>query len=394
MGWFSKSIFSLTIGGILSAALWAIPVSAESGWEAITAPNTGGGLVLSPKMSGAGTSHPFLAWAGTGEDASFSLPEFTFSVLRGNEWSKAKAPFFGKFINNVRCLALGMARYTVGAIYMRNTDQSKTTFEVLFTGSSDKGWSFATPEVADSFSHEESSGTDVACAGVGGKKPMFALGWLSENRAVKVGLWNPATKADRPRAEIIGRYGRTTQRLELAGVENGGFVAAWNDGRSLMTTYLAPLVGNAEKASSLIDAKIGYNFCLTDYKGRNPKIVFELPKLRKGDGARRQVWAFTKDKKWERIPAAAPSKGERPAPSRLEACQDEDGNIHVASLPKTGDQILYSRLVDGKFTEPEVAIDMHKVIGVTGFDIAYVNDYVYITAAQGPYMYISRCKVK
>ncbi|MBQ7568571.1 hypothetical protein IJT17_07185, partial [bacterium] len=380
------------LGGILSVALWAVPLQAETGWQTLVPPDTGGGLVLSPHMCGASGSRPFLAWAGTGANASYSLPEFTFSVLRGKEWSAAKAPFFGDMINNVRCLAVGMARYTVGAVYMRNTDQSKTTFEVLFTGSNDKGWSFSKPSVADSFNHEDSGGTAVAIAGVGGKKPMFMLGWLSEARTVKAAIWNPHEKIDRPRAENIGKYGRGFERLQLCGENKSGFLAAWNDGHSLMTASLSPLVGKLDSSESLISAKIGYNFALTDYKGRDPKLVVELPKLRKGEGARRQVYAW-KDGKWERLPAAPPSKGERPCPARLEACQDDHGRLHVISLAKNGEDVLYSCLEDGKFSEPEKVMELRKVIGLTGLDIAYAEDHVYVTASQGPYMSISCRKV-
>ena len=74
--------------------------------------------------------------------------------------------------------------------------------------------------------------------------------------------------------------------------------------------------------------------------------------------------------------------------------EDEDGNIHVASLTKSGEQILYSCLRDGKFSDPEVVMELRQVIGVTGIDIAYVDNYVYVTASQGPYMNISRRKVR
>ena len=393
MSWLSKWGTAVLTGSVIGLSLWTVPVQADDGWQALIPPDTGGGLILSPRMTGAGSPRPFLAWAGTGANASYKLPEFTFSVLNGKNWTEPKAPFFGEFINNVRCLDVGMARYNVGTIYMRNTEQSKTTFEVLFTNSSDKGWSFSKPAVADSFNHEDAAGTAVAIAGVGGAKPMFMMGWLSEAHTVKAAIWNPAEKMDRPRSENIGKYGSGYERLQLCGENKNGFLAAWNDGRNLMTTYLSPLVGKNEGANSLVNAKIGHNFALTDYRGRNPKLVFELPKLRKGEGARRQVYEW-KDKQWERVPAAPPSKGERPCPARLEACQDEDGNIHVASLTKSGEQILYSSLRDGKFSDPEVVMELRQVIGVTGIDIAYVDNYVYVTASQGPYMNISRRKVR
>lgn len=393
MSWFSGWKTAAVAGGMLSLALWVLPGQADDGWQALVPPDTGGGLVLSPRMTGAGSSKPFLAWAGTGANAAYTLPEFTFSVWEGKGWAPPKAPFFGEFINNVRCLDVGMARYHVGTIYMRNTEQSKNTFEVLFTTSSDKGWSFTKPAVADSFNHEDSGGTAVAIAGVGGVKPMLMLGWLSEARTVKAAIWNPSQKLDRPRAENIGKYGSGYERLQLCGENKNGFLAAWNDGRNLMTAYLAPLVGTNEGANSLINAKIGYNFALADYRGRDPKLVFELPKLRKGEGARRQVYAW-KDHQWERIPAAPPSKGEKPCPARLEACQDEHGDLHVATLTKSGEQVLYSCLRDGKFSDPEVVMELRQVIGVTGLDIAYVDNYVYVTASQGPYMYISRHKLK
>lgn len=382
-------------GSLLGALLWSVPGQAEDGWQALVPPDTGGGLILSPCMIGAGSSKPFLAWAGTGNgtSASYTLPEFTFSVWQGKEWTPPKAPFFGNFINNVRCVAVGMARYNVGAVYMRNTEQSKTTFEVLFTASGDKGWSFTKPAVADSFNHEDAGGTAVAMAGVGGVKPMFMMGWLSEAHTVKTAIWNPAEKLDRPRAENVGKYGSGCERLQLCGENKNGFLAAWNDGRNLMTAYMSPLVGTNEGSNSLINAKIGYNFALTDYRGKDPKLVFELPKLRKGEGARRQVYVW-KDKQWERIPAAPPSKGEKPCPARLEACQDEQGNIHVASLTKSGEQVLYSCLRDGRFSEPEVVMDLRQVLGVTGLDIAYSDNYVYVTASQGPYMHISRRRIK
>ncbi len=392
MSWFSKWGYALLMGGALGAALWTAPVAAETGWETMVPPNTGGGLVLSPHIIDSGSGKPFMVWAGTGVDASFKQPEFTFSVLRGNEWNEPKAPFFGNMVGNVRCISACLAKYTVGTIFMRNAEDDKNSFEVLYTISSDRGWSFSKPAVADSFHHEDTAGTAVACAGVGGKKPMFSFGWLAESRAVKVSLWNPSERMDRPRAETVGRYGRGYERLGIAGEAKGGFVIAWNDGTKLMSKYLKPLVGSGDDATPLIEAKVGNNFDLTDYRGHNPKLVVELSKLRKADGARRQVWAW-EDGAWKRIPAAAPPKGEKPTPSRLEACQDEKGDIFVATLPRSGDSILYSRLLDGKFTDAEVAMELKPVIGVTGFDIARVEDYVYITVCQGPYLNVVRRKV-
>lgn len=393
MDWLRKWGTAVMAGAIVGTALWALPSEANDGWQTLEAPQTSGGLVLCPRISGAGTSNPFMAWGGTGSDTKFKQPEFTFAVLRGDTWSDTKSPFFGNMMGNVRCLELSMARYVLGAIFMRNTEQSKTTFEVLFAGSNDKGWSFSTPTVVDSFVHEDAGGTAVTVAGVGGVKPMFMLGWLSEAKQVKAAIWNPAEKADRPRAEILGHYGRGYEHMQMAGVEGGDFIAAWYDGRNLMTAAMCKLVGEVTKTEAVVSAKIGYNFALTDYRGKNPILVYELPKVRKSEGARRQLYAWHKDA-WTRIPVAAPPNGERPCPSRLAACQDEDGNVHVATVPKSGDQVLYNRVVDGKFTEPEVALRLKKVLGLTGFDIAVVDNYVYVTASQGPHLYITRRKVK
>ena len=388
----SKKFFgALALASVMGAALYALPVQADDSWEALVAPRTDGGLVLSPCIVDVGSGKPFLAWAGTGASGTAKLPEFTFSVLN-KEWSDANMPFFGQMVNGVRCLALGMAKYTLCTVFQRNTEQSHTSFEVNFSGSVDKGWSFTKPEVADSFIHEDSAGTTVACAGVSGTRPMFAIGWLSEAKFVKVALWNPSVKMDRPRAESIGHYSKGYERLQLAGESKGGFLAAWSQNQRLMYTYLQPLVGTSEKVDTLTEAKVGMNFALTDYKGRNPKAVFEMNKLRKGEGARRQVWGW-KDGKWERIPAAAPPKGERPSPARLEACQDEQGDVYVASLTRNGENILYSRLHEGKFSEPETAISLQKVLGVTGFDIAVIDKYVYVVASQGPYMHLVRKKI-
>lgn len=96
------------------------------------------------------------------------------------------------------------------------------------------------------------------------------------------------------------------------------------------------------------------------------------------------------DRRWQKVDVAAPPQGEAEAPSSLEAVQDEDGEIHVLALPRAGSQILYSRTLKGRWTEPETVFSLNSSLGVTGFDLAVLKDRVFAVVAQGPHLQVAR----
>ncbi len=395
LGSFIKKNTSVSLALPLAVSLaWgsAAAVSAEvSGWESIACPDTKGGLVMCPKLLG--LNKPFLAWGWTHKESKMEKPEFTFSRWQGDSWAVPRAPFFGKDIGNVRRVASAKAKHSVGIIYQRSQPEKEEALDVIYAISGDRGWSFSKPGVADSFVHEETVGTDVDIAGVGGKRPTFCFGWLAEARMVKAGILDPSYKGDRPRSNNLGHYGRGCERIELAGENEGGFVSVWNEGGSLHSARIKPLVGTAEESQMVETGKAGLNFDLTDYEGRNPMLVFDLAKAKKGKPSRRNVKTW-KDGAWTDVAALPPAKGDFPQYARLQACQDEHNVLHVLSLSKDGETIYYSKLDNGKFTEPEKAMALKPMIGTTGFDLTYCDGYLYAVAAQGPYMQAVRKQVK
>ena len=385
------------VKNFLSLALvagWALalPALAEGPWEVMPTPDTRGGLVLAPRLE-TGGGRLQMAWSGTNEASKITEPEFMFSSFDGSVWTRPKAPYFGDELGRVRRLALASARQAVGALFQRTTEQSGNAFEVLYAVSTDGGWSYSRPSVADSFVHEGKTGTAVAMAGIGGRRPTFALAWLTEASQVRAGVLDPLNNSDRPRASTLGNYGPRSERVELAGEDGGGFVAAWNDGSTLRAVRLKPIIGDPEEAQSVATGTVETNFALTDWRGRRPLLVFETAQAPRSGGPRRQVhrWA---DGRWQKVDAAPPASGEPPFPQTLEAAQDEDGGLHVVSLPRTGDRLLYSRLVGGRWSEPETVALLDPNLGVTGFDVAVLGDRVYAAVAQGPRLEAASRKVR
>lgn len=383
--WVPFLALALTLGLTWTAA-------AETRWEAVPAPETNGGLVLAPRLeSGAGRLQ--MAWGWTNPSSKILDPEFTYSSFNGSAWTRPKAPYFGDNLGRLRKLDMARARQAVGVIYQRTLDQDDRAFEVLYAVSGDGGWSYSRPAVADSYVHEESVGTAVAMAGIGGRRPTFALGWLTEGRAVRVGVLDPNNNSDRPRASTLGTHGSRSERLELAGDDEGGFIAVWSDGRKLESCRLRPIVGTPEASETVFSGSVGRNFVLTDWQGKRPTLVFEADRAPTGGGPRRQVMRWA-DRRWQSVDLAAPPQGEAEAPSTLEAVQDEDGEIHVLALPRAGDQVLYSRTLKGRWTEPESVFSLNPRLGVTGFDLAVLKDNVFAVVAQGPHLQVARRTLK
>ncbi|MBQ7529531.1 hypothetical protein IJT10_06475, partial [bacterium] len=344
-----------------------LPVeAAEAIWEQTEVPDTRGGLVVDPCLLSFNRLQSFFGWSSN--KSVIKQPEFSFSVFEGEkDWTEIKAPFFGGNFAGVRKVAACKAKYSVGVIFQHNiVEQGPTAFEIMYTYSTDKGWSFSKPAVCDSYVADSSQGSDVEIAGVGGRKPAFCFGWIAENNMVKAALFDPAFKGDRPRACNLGRHATGCERIELAGEEKGGFVSVWNDGSGLESSYIKPLIGTNTEPVKIDKGRLGLNFSLCDNNGRNAMLVYDLPRLRKGENTRRQVRRW-QDGQWQAVEAKAPAKGEAPLGACLESCQDQDGNLYVASLSKDGQSIYYSSLKDGRFSEPEVAMKLKPLIGCTGF---------------------------
>ena len=373
------------VGGIvLGCAHTEKSWAASSSWQHLETPNTGGGLVVDPQLLTYKRLQVFFGWSNT--TSAIKAPEFSFSVFEsGNKWTTIKAPFFGANLAGVRKVAAANAKYSVGILFLHNiVEQSENAFEVMYSYSSDSGWSFSKPAVCDSFVLSGAGGgSDIDIAGVGGRKPSLCFGWTAENNMVKAALFDPQYRGDRPRACNLGRQGVGCDKGELAGENKGGFVTVWNDGHSLLSSYIRPLIGSNEDSVNIVRGKFGLNFSLCDNSGKNPLLVYDLPRLSKNDKSRRQVRRW-EDGAWQVVPASPPAAGEAPIGSALEACQDKDGNLHVASLSRDGESIIYSCLKDGKFSNPEVAVKLKPMIGCTGFSIAAQDKYIYIFASQGP----------
>lgn len=356
--------------------------ASASGWEQMNVPNTDGGLVVDPHLLPISSMQIFFGWSSNAR--AVKAPEFSFSVWKDKDWTEIKAPFFGGNVAGVRKVACAVAKQTVGVIFEHNiVEQDARAFEIKYAYSSDRGWSFTKPAVCDSFVCDTKAGTSVNIAGVGGRKPSFCFGWTAESNMVKAALFDAQYRGDSPRAVNLGRYGGDCDRVEMAGEEKGGFVCVWNSGSALMSSYIRPLLGTNEEAVKVAAGRFGRNFTVSDNKGRNATLVYDLPRLSKGDSCRRQVRRW-KDGAWQAVPAAPPKAGEAPMGSYLTSCQDEDGNVYVASLSRDGEKIYYSRLKDGAFSDPEVALNLKPMIGCTGISIAVHDGSVYIFASQGP----------
>ncbi len=358
--------------------------AASSAWQHLNVPDTGGGLVVDPCLLAYKRLQVFFGWSNN--NSVVKAPEFSFSVFEsGNKWTTIKAPFFGANLAGVRKVAAATAKYSVGILFLHNiVEQSENAFEVMYSYSGDNGWSFSKPAVCDSFVLSGAGeGSDIDIAGVGGRKPSLCFSWTAENNMVKAAVFDPKYRGDRPRACNLGRQGVGCDKVELAGENKGGFVTVWNDGHSLLSSYLRPLIGTNEDSVNIARGKFGLNFSLCDNAGKDPLLVYDLPRLSKNDKSRRQVRRW-EDGSWQVVPAAPPAAGEAPIGAALEACQDKDGNLHVASLSRDGESIVYSCLKDGKFSNPETAVKLKPMIGCTGFSIAVQDKYVYIFASQGP----------
>lgn len=365
----------------------------ESPWQPVATPATGGGVVISPKLRVAsGRLHMFWGW--TNAAAKIVEPEFTYASLSGDTWSNPRPPYFGDNMGRVRRIATAVSRQSVGIIFQRQLDQADNAFEVLFALSMDGGWSFSErPGVADSYNHEGTTGTAVAMAGVGGRNPGFAMGWLTEHRSVRVGILNPKAASDRPRAHNVGTHSVDGERLEMSGENGNGYLAVWNEGSSVKSVRLKPLVGDPEQVHTVLSGQVGLNFALTDRSGKDPLLVVETKSNPRGGGSRRQVYAWD-DGKWSPVQVSPPEGGELPAPRRLEAVQDEDGVLHVVTYPGSGKAILYQNNKGGRWSKPEEALALDANLGVTGFDVAVRDGQAYVMAAQGPRLQIAKREVR
>lgn len=383
------------LGGLLhfsfdtENAAWA-----EGGrWESMNVPDTEGGLVVDPHLMNLNKLQVFFGCSNPKN--KIKAPEFAFSVSDdGNSWTDVKSPFFGYNMPGVRKVSCGLAKKTIGIIFQHNiVDQGPNAFEVMYSISGDSGWSFSKPAVCDSYVSDNPSGGAVNIAGVSGRKPALCFGWLAEGFKVKAALFDPSMRADRPRACNLGRYTTGGERVEMGGEENGGFVCVWNDGSGLLSSYIKPLIGTNDDPVKIASGKFGLNFSVSNNgSGRHALLVYDLPRLRKGENTRRQVRLW-KDGEWQTVAAAAPAKGEAPLGSSLNSCQDKDGNLYVASLSRDGETIYYSTLRDGRFSDPEAAMKLKPVIGCTGFSISVLNGYAYIFASQGPNCQMVRRKI-
>lgn len=385
-----KLLRTMALALVASMAL-ALPAMSEGAWEALPNPDTAGGLVLSPRIK-AVSGRLQMVWGWTNEAVKIKEPEFTFASFDGSNWTKPRPPYFGENFGRVRRLAMAQARQVVGAIFQRTMDQDDNAFEIRYALSGDGGWSYSAPATADSFVHEGTTGTAVAMAGIGGRKPTFALAWLTEAKFVRAGVLDPLNNSDRPRANNLGNYATGSERVEISGEDDGGFVTVWSDGQSVKSARLKPLIGDPEESVTVARGKVGTNFALTDWKGKRPILVFESGTPPADGGSRRQVVAW-KDRGWKKVNVAPPAGGEPPFPETMQAVQDEDGNLYVATLDRGMDAISYQTSRGGKWSAPEVAIDLDDDLTCTGFDIAVHDGSVYVVASQGPHLHFVRRKI-
>lgn len=364
--------------------LLTLPAMAETeGWIDIPRPNNDKGLVMQPRLCGV-RSRLHLVFAGTSEE--IRRPEFFHASMSDGDdkLGDARPPFFGMALSRVRRVAIGNARHMLGVIFQRSLTQSSDAYELLLSLSADHGWSWSRPYVIDSFVHEESGGSWVSIDGrEGTNRPEFAVAWAADGNQVRAANIDINSNR-RPRGASLGTHAPDSKKVEVASVGRNGFVVVWSEGEEIKTARIKGLVGGVEPARTLTKGRFGQMFTLAG----SPKGPARGAAIAGG----KMTALSTEGKKWETVTTDPVTVSAQEVRSDM----DDDKRQHLALFTGgTNAKVYYFyEKKDGKFTEPELVLELDPNIPCMGFDVGVTNDYVYLIASQGNRVHFKRRKMK
>ena len=369
-----------------SGPVKAEPTSPE--WTPIDNPETHKGLVLEPRLMH-WRDKLFLFWAGTSEAALNPEVYYTSREKKDTSWNKTKAPFFGQDVGNVRHIAIATARDLMAVIFQHRGNQGDRAVEVMMASSRDNGYSFTHPLVVDSYVLGETGGSTVAIgARQGAQRPEFAATWIAENGVLRAANIDPRSSF-RPVAQVVGNVKEQDTTVQVVGNGGDGFYVVWPEGGALKSAHIKPLTGNAEDTKEILKGSFKKNFsCCSNYHGPAYLVAdneggTELNAMVEKGGK------FTPLGETVHSPLAGRNLQSR-------SSVDETNNrLHVAMLDsKDINKLYYMSTRDGKWSAPELVLDLDPSIPVTGFDICATDDTVWITASQGQLLFIRKRKIK
>ena len=362
------------------------PGRAETtGWETMSNPETHQGLVISPRLLQI-RGRVSMFWGGTSKEAR--NPEIFFSS-RGDgdsQWSVSRAPFFGADVGRVRHLAVATARDMMAMIFQREGGQGGGAMEIMMSISSDMGYAFSAPFLLDSYVLGDTNGSWVTLAARQGRqRSEFAVAWVAEGGTLRATSIDSRSDS-RAQAETVGHLSDLRGRAEMLSAGSEGFFLVWPEAMSgLKTARIKALVGGTEKALSLAPGDYSKNFCLA-YLYRGPGAVVATNES--GD-----TQSFiTED---ERLKPLNEKQKDVLTGRGLEsrACMDGKKRIHRVTLNPAGNKLYYTMQDGGKWTAPELIVDLAPDVTATGIDITVTEDYVWVVASQGQLLQIKRKKL-
>ncbi len=354
----------------------ALSQDIDSGWEELTRPGVGKGLMMEPRLLGFG-SRLHLVWIGTNE--AISKPEVFHTSLSGGskDWSNPRAPFFGLNKGRARRVALGRARNLLALVFERTLTQGNDAYEVLLSLSGDHGWAWGRLVELDSFVSDVSGGTEVAVEGrEGPNRTEFTIAWSRDFGNVRVA--NMDVRASlRPEGVLVGQHADGLMKIDVASLGKDGFSVVYNNGMGLASAHARPLVGKIEEATTFLRGRYGAFFTVAS----SP---YGPSRMAVGDSS--TIMAYTSEGTgWKKDDAQV---GVLPFPTSgavAESDMDNDKDLHVAvSVPgDKGPEIWYVGQDKGKWGKAELVTTLKPGVDMRGFDIGVTDSYAFIAASQG-----------
>lgn len=357
-------------------------------WTAFPNPDTRTGLVLQPRFLNV-KDKLMLFWAGT----SVKAPGAEICTVNKNEgedsWSPTRAPFFGEDLGRVRKLAVATGRDITALIFQRTPGQGGNAIEVCLALSVDRGYSFQAPYVVDGFVADEGNGSWVAVAGrKGTRRDEISAAWISNGGAVRVCSIDLRAAGYRPEATTVGTSREGSDRVEIATAGSEGFFVTWAEAKALKTARVKPLTGGAAAAVTVQGGDYLKNFCMAAGGYIGPAFTVA------GDESGQLAAWVEGDGKFNPLETAKLSLSKvRNMESRVTT--DDNKKLHVAllSADKNEHKVYYMNNKGGRWSTPEVVMELDASIPSTGFDICAVGDSVYVAAAQGQRLTIKKSKI-
>jgi len=373
---------------LLTAALLLLTLGAAGAeWVDFPNPDTRTGLVIQPRFLNL-RGKLLLFWAGT----SVKAPGAEICVVTKEEgadgWSGTRAPFFGEDLGRVRRLAVATGRDITALAFERTPGQGGNAIEVLLALSTDRGYSFNPPYVLDSFVTDDLGSWISVAARQGTRRDEVAAAWIADSGKVRVASVDLRSVGYRPEASTVGTARESSNRVEMATAGTEGFFATWVETKGLKTCRVKPLTGGAEASVMLSAGDYQKNFCTASggYKGPAYTVA--------GDEAGGLAGWMEGDGKFTALESGKLSLSKvRNLESRC--ATDSDKKLHVAllSADKSEHKVYYTHNKGGKWSTPQVALELDPSVPSTGFDICVVDDHVYVVAAQGQRLTIKRQKI-